>query len=101
MLYNPLELGQPGKEPCPDAYNEASTLICPGSKRLVLQISANNVFVQLGIMQQGVGTGPGSVQWQAEEPFLPIVGSLARRFDAVRVRNWKAGAEAEVFVSTA
>jgi len=101
MLYNPIELGQPGKPKCPDKYDEDSTLICAGAKRLMLQISAQAVYVQLGIMQQGRGVGTGSVQWQAEEPYLPMVASLGRNFDAVRVRNFTPGAEAQVFVSVA
>jgi hypothetical protein len=101
MLYIPIELGQPEREPCPDQYNEASTLICPNSKRLVLQISLQAVFVQLGIMQQGVGAGGGSVQWQAEEPYLPMVASLGRNFDAVRVRNRTKGVKAQVLITVA
>jgi hypothetical protein len=101
MNYGVLELGQAGKAACPDAYTENSTLICPRSKHLVLQVSNAAVYVQLGLMQQGVSTGPGSVVWQTEDPFLPLVASLARKFDAVRVRNWMAGIEAQVFVSVA
>lgn len=100
MRYSALELGQAGKPACPDEYNEESTLICPRSRKLVLQITTNNVFVQLGVMPQGVG-GAGAVVWQSEEPFLPIVAAFTRKFDAVRVRNWKAGAEAQIFVSVA
>jgi hypothetical protein len=67
-----------------------------------LQVAANKAIVQCGIMQQGVGTGPGSVQWQSEEPYMAgIAASLARGFDAVRVRNWKPGAKAEVFIAVA
>lgn len=100
MRYGVLELGQVGKPVCPDAYNEDSTLICPRSKRLVLQVSAANVYVQLGIMPQGVG-GLGAVVWQTEDPYGPVAASLARNFDAVRVRNWAAGVPAEVFVNVA
>lgn len=101
MRYQGLQLGQPGNSKCPDAYNEESTLICPVSKRLVLQISVQAVVVQLGIMQQGTGIGAGSVQWQPEEPFLPIICSLLRDFDAVRVRNFTPKAEAQIFLSVA
>jgi hypothetical protein len=101
MIHAPIELGQPGREKCPDKYNEASSLWCPGARRIMLQISKKKVFVQLGVMQQGRGAGLGSVQWQPEEPFLPVVASLGRKFDAVRVRNWGAGEEAEVFIATA
>jgi hypothetical protein len=101
MLYTPIALGQAGNPKCPDKYNEDSTLICPGAKRLVLQVSLQAVFVQLGLMPQGIGAGAGSVQWQAEEPYLPLIASLGRNFDAVRVRNFAPGVEAQVFVTVA
>lgn len=103
MRYPALELGQEGRPACPDAYNEESTLICPGAKRLILQVSpAANVMVQCGIMPQGKGSGVGSVIWQDEEPYYAgAAASLGREIDAVRVRNWKAGEPGEVFVSVA
>lgn len=102
MRYPALELGQEAREACPDAYNEASTLICPGASRLILQVSANKAYVQCGLMPQGKGTGVGSVVWQDEEPYnAGLAASLGRKFDAVRVRNWAPGAKAEVFVSVA
>jgi hypothetical protein len=100
-LYHAIELGQAGKPECPDQYNEESTLICPGCRLLVVQIKTHNVFVQLGVMPQGVGVGAGAVVWQAEEPFEPLVASLRRRFDAVRVRNWSPGEKAVLFLSVA
>lgn len=101
MRYEPIMLGQPGNPKCPDAYDEESTLICPDCTRLVLQISKQAVFVQLGIMPAGKSLSAGQVQWQAEEPFLPMVASLGRRFDAVRVRNFTKGQEAQIFVTVA
>ncbi|HEX3391941.1 MAG TPA: hypothetical protein VHS55_05220 [Solirubrobacteraceae bacterium] len=101
MLYTPIMLGQPGNPVCPDKYNEASTLICPGAKRLILQVSVQAVFVQLGLMPQGIGTGPGAVVWQTEEPYLPLIASLGRNFDAVRVRNFTPGVVAQVFITVA
>lgn len=101
MRFTPIELGQPGREVCPDKYNEASTLLCPGCKRLILQTSLQAVVVQVGIMQQGKGASIGSVQWQSEEPFLPVMASLGREFDAVRVRNYTPGLVAQVLVSVA
>ena len=59
-MYAPIELGQEGNPKCPDAYNEESTRLCPNSKRLVLQVSKQAVFVQLGIFDQGVGASLGS-----------------------------------------
>lgn len=101
MIHVPIELGQEGREPCPDHYNEASSLWCPGSKRIVIQVKGQKVFVQLGVMQQGRGAGLGSVQWMPEEPFYPGAFALRRDFDAVRVRNWAAGKAAEAFVTVA
>lgn len=99
MSYEALQLGQPGQPKCPDKYEGASTLICPRSNRVILQISGQAVYVQLGIMSQGVSSGGGSVQWQPEQPFLPIIASLGRKFDAIRVRNYTKGAEAQVMIS--
>jgi hypothetical protein len=98
MAYESLQLGQPGNPKCPNQYTPESTLICPSSNRLILQISNQAVYVQLGVMPHGKGVSAGSVQWQPEQPFLPIVASLGRRFDAVRVRNYTPGAEAQVLL---
>lgn len=96
--YPALELGQPGNEACPDGYTPGSTLLCPGSTRLMLQVSANAVMIQLGVMPQGMG-GLGAVVWQPEQPFLPMIAALNRRFDAVRVRNYTKGQKAQALVS--
>ena len=97
--YPSLEVGQAGNPPCPDQYNAASTLICPGSAKLLLQISGQPIVVQLGVMPQGKGVGAGAVVWQAEQTYLPLIATLARAFDAVRVRNRNAGSPAEVIVN--
>jgi hypothetical protein len=96
MAYSSLELGQAGNPPCPNGWEKGATLICPKSTRLALQISNEAVFVQLGIMPEGIG---GQPQWQDEQPFLPVIAFLARNFDAVRVRNYTPGAEAQVLLS--
>jgi hypothetical protein len=101
MRYDSIELGQPGKAKCPDAYDQDSTLICPDCQRLVLQVSRQAVVVQLGTMPSGKSLSPGAVQWQTEEPYLPLIASLGRTFDAVRIRNYTPGQEAQVFVSVA
>lgn len=102
MRYPSLELGQVGRDPCPDVYEELSTLICPGAKKLILQVAANAVYLQCGLMPQGLGTGPGAVVWQDEEPYMAGVAAVLNRdVAAVRVRNWKPGAKAEVFLSVA
>jgi hypothetical protein len=99
MRYEAIELGQPGNPGCPNAYDDASTLICPGCERLVLQVSKQAVMLQFGIMPHGKSLSPGVVQWLAEEPYLPMIASLGRNFDAVRVRNYIPGQEAQVFVT--
>lgn len=99
MLYEALELGQPGKPKCPDKFNAESTIIVPGCKRLLLQVSVNAVIVQLGIMPQGRGAGLGAVVWQTEDPFLPMIAALTRNFDAVRIRNYTAKNEGQVLAS--
>jgi|SRR5271166_4582297 len=99
MAYPALEVGQPGNPACPNEYNEASTLVCPGSKRLLLQVTGQAIQLQLGFMAQGMGGHAGGVVWQQPKPFLPVVASLARQFDAVRVKNYTAGAAAQVLIS--
>ena len=100
MRYPALEIGWPEREACPDQYDEPSTLLCPGASRLILQVLTNAAYIQCGVMPRGKGAGLGSVQWQNEEPYVAgAAASLSRQFDAVRVRNWKAGSEAQVFVS--
>jgi hypothetical protein len=101
MRYEALEVGQPGNPKCPDQYNEASTLLCPGSKRLVLQVSKQAIRLQFGVMPQGRSLSAGAVQWLNEEPYMPMISSLAREFDAVRVRNYTPGVEAQVMASAA
>ncbi len=99
MAWDSLELGQPGNPACPDVMEPKSELLCVASTRLVLQTSVAAVFIELGVMPHGKGVGLASVQWLGEKPFLPIVASLAREFDAVRVRNYTKGVPAQVLIS--
>lgn len=96
MKYRVLELGLPGRQKCPDEFDDASTLLCPKSSRLLLQISKQAVMIQLGVMEEGQGSALGSVEWGPEMSMLPIIASLGRTFDAVRVRNLTKGQEAQV-----
>ena len=98
-LYEALQLGQPGNEAIPDHYSTGSTLICPKSKRLMLQVSLQGVVVQLGVMNQGIGVGAGAIQWQPEEPYLPMIVVTGREFDAVRVRNYIAGLPGQIILT--
>ena len=99
MIYDPLELGQPGNPECPDKYNEESTRLTPKSTRVILQISKAAVKVQFGTMPHGRSLSVGAVQWQAEEPYLPMIAALSRNYDAVRVRNLTPGEPAQVFLT--
>lgn len=95
-----LEVGLPGRPKCPDEFedgeNSPGVLICPGSKLLIVQISAKAAFVQLGIMDKGAGSFIGSVDWQTPRSWMPTAFALPRKFDAVRVRNYTAGEEAQI-----
>lgn len=99
MRYAPLELGQAGNDPCPDAFNEDSTAIVPDCQRVILQISGQAVFIQFGIMPQGRSQSEGSVVWQVQEPYLPMIAALSRAYDALRVRNYTPGKESQVLVT--
>lgn len=98
MAYPALELGLPGTPACPNRPEEEASLWCPGSRRIILQIAVNPVFVQLGYMEEGRGAGLGSVRWQPPKPFMPCLAALERVFDAVRVYNYTNGAEAQALI---
>jgi hypothetical protein len=88
MRYRPLELGESGQPRVPNQFSEESTLFCPSSERLLLTVMRNSVYVELGQLREGEASSLGSIQWQGEFRMLPIVASLGRLFDAVRVRNF-------------
>ncbi len=90
--YPSLELGLPGKPACPDNFTTEGTLICGGAKRLRIQTSLAGVYIQFG-------TGIAAPIWGPEEPFYPTIGSIARGFDAIRVRNLTAGEPAQVLLT--
>jgi hypothetical protein len=87
-----IELGLPGKPACPDEYTGQSTLFCGGAGKLRVQTSLAYVMLQFG-------DGIAAPVWGPEEPFSPIVGSITRGFDAVRVRNLVAGKAAQVILT--
>jgi hypothetical protein len=99
MAYEELQLGIPGAPACPNQYDEESTLYCPGSNRLLIQVANQAITIELGICPQGKGSGLGSVVWQPAKTLLPVIASLGRAFDAVRVKNRVAGLEAQVLLS--
>lgn len=90
--FSSLELGQPGKPACPDSYTRESTLECPGARKLTIQTALAGVMLNFG-------EGVGGIAWGAEEPFLPVTGTIVRTFDAVRVRNLIAGKAAQVLLT--
>lgn len=94
MAYAPLLLGYTGTSACPDRFSSESTLECPGTSSVTVQVSQAAVWVQFGR-----GASPGSIAWQPEEPLLPVVGNLARSCDWVRVRNFTAGQHAQVVIT--
>lgn len=97
MAFYVMEVGIPGKPPCPDEFEEVgpATLICPRSKILLVQISLQAVYMQFGVMDEP-GSFAGSVIWQRERSWVPTSFSHSRNFDAVRVRNFTAGQQAQV-----
>jgi hypothetical protein len=98
--YASLELGQAGNPPCPDKYNDDSTVLVVGCRKVLLQISLQAVKVQFGVFPTGTrGQSVGGISWQAEEPYLPMIAALARNYDALRVRNYLPGAAAQVLVN--
>jgi hypothetical protein len=99
VSYEPLELGLPGVEKCPNAYEPDSTLECRGAKKLILQVGVNAIKLRTGIYQQGATSGLGNITWQPHETFLPCFAALERDFDAVQVHNRFAGEEAQVVIS--
>jgi hypothetical protein len=67
------------------------TISCPGTTRVTLQVS--NAAIAIGF-----GRG-GPARFDRDEQFLPIVGSLERRCDEIRVRSLVAGTPAVVMGS--
>lgn len=90
--YASIELGQPNRAACPDAFTGGSTLQCGGARSLRVQTSLAYVVLQFG-------TGIGAPLWGPEEPLAPSVGTIRRPFDAVRVRNYVAGQAAQVILT--
>jgi hypothetical protein len=60
-----------------DQYQE---LKCPGTRRVTLQIAGGAVLI-------GFGVGTRAAVYGTDEPFLPITGGIARRCDAIRIKN--------------
>lgn len=66
----------------PDAFEGASTLLCPKSVRVRIFVSNQAIW-----WQRGYGPPGGEVRWELEEEFLPPSSySLTESCDALRFR---------------
>lgn len=74
-----------------DSYQE---LRCPGTTRVLLQISGAKVLVGFG-----TSYGGGSAVYPADEPFLPVVGSVQRDCDAIRIKSAVPGVPATATIT--
>jgi hypothetical protein len=68
-------------------------LYCFGATKLNVQIS--NAAIVLGF---GSGGGLDALWDPSDEPYLPLVGTLVRRFDAVRFKSLVAVAPAQLLL---
>lgn len=67
----------------PDAYTTASTLSCPGTVRVRLQVNNQAIYWQRGESSPG----GGGINWaEREELLLPTSASLDENCDAIRIR---------------
>ncbi len=95
-------LGYPGfnkliDEPPEEGQN--GILLCPRASVLDITVNLATVWVEIGLMLRGQGSGFGSVDWQGALPFTPVRMSLPERVDAVRVwRFSSAGEEPQVAI---
>ncbi len=83
MAYLPLDT---------QTSDTGSELRCPGSSKLICQVSNAAVYIAFG---QGA---PNSI-YDVDEPYLPFTGVLIRDFDAVRVRSKLPGVPAQVMLT--
>lgn len=79
-------------------FNGATTdqyqyLFCFGSTKLNIQVS--NAVILLGF---GTGGGPDAMWDTTDEPYLPIIGSIARQFDAIRFKSATLGVPAQAIL---
>lgn len=73
--------------------DEWEILNCVGAQKLRIQASNAAVLLNFGL---GI---PGAVQWDsADEPYLPIVGSIVRPFDAIRFMSLVEGKPANLIL---
>lgn len=72
--------------------DEWQQLDCPGAKKLRIQVSNAAVLINFG-------TDWPAPQWEpSPEPYLPILASLVRPFDAVRFMSMTAGVPAQIIL---
>lgn len=87
------EIGLPlSQVPVGDAYAQATTVNCPGAKRITVFVFNNSVYYQLALDRDGN-------QWyQLESDLPPGFHSLARVCSGIRFRNFIAGQVATISV---
>jgi hypothetical protein len=72
--------------------NNWQQLLCVGAQKL--RITCSNAGVLLGF-----GNGTTVPVWESsDEPYLPLIGSIVRPFDAVRFMSLIAGAPAQLIL---
>lgn len=72
-------------------------LECPGTREVTLQISNNMVLIGFGAAAREQLFRPGSAIYPPnDEPFLPVVGGVARDCDEIRVKSYTPGQPANV-----
>lgn len=65
--------------------------ICPGCVELIIAVSNNQIYLTFGTSENG-----RAITYGQPEPYLPITGAIARRFDAFKVRSKLPGTPAIV-----
>lgn len=70
-------------------------LRCPGTRRLLLQVTNAQVYIGYGTLSGGGGS---AVYPPNDEPFLPVIGSIERECDEVRIKSYIPGTPAKVII---
>ena len=66
-------------------------LRCPGTKRLLLQVTDAQIYIGYGTLSGGGGS---AIYAPNDEPFLPVVGGIDRECDEIRVKSYTPGVPA-------
>jgi hypothetical protein len=68
------------------APDQPQTVLCPGCVKLIIQISNQPIYITFG-------NGIPTPVWEDSEPYLPLVGSLVRGFDAFQFKAYTPAAQ--------